>query len=166
MVVPFDAAWSVLKALPEQQIPTTGRKPETMPKNRNFAEMLANPSRYESRHTGRGTMHPAIQGLLARRGASEEPSFRYVGHPLFDRNMVDTSVPAPPRSWAADDPRAQKLRGSAVDRSSQGELNSRMAVNNEYSRYQDYDLGGFVTNDPRVHESHDRSLGRRVYWLG
>ena len=112
-------------------------------------------------------MHPAIQGLLARRGASDDPSFRYVGHPLLDVSMRDESVPAPPRLWAPDDPRAQKLRGSAVDRSSQRELNSRMAVNNEYSRYQDYDgLGGPVTNDPRVLETDDRSLGRQAIWIG
>ncbi len=158
----FDAAWSVLKALPEQQIPSTGRTPEQTP---NFAEILANPSRHESRWTGRSTMHPAIQGLLARRGASEEPSFRYVGHPLLDVAMRDRSVPSLPRMWFPDDPRAQKLRGSAVDRSSQSELNSRMAVNNEYGRYADYPyhLGGPLTDDPRVIETSD---GSRAMWIG
>ena len=151
----FDAAWSVLKALPEQQIGVAGRTPE---QTRNFAEVLAMQS---------GTMHPAIQGLLARRRANEAPSFRYVGHPLFDPNMRDESVPSHHRMLSPEDPRSQKVRGSAVDRSSQSDLNSRMAINDAYGRYANYpfDLGGPVTNDPRVFETDDRSLGRRAIYL-
>jgi hypothetical protein len=72
----FDAAWSMLKALPEQQMDRVsehdiGGDGQTI--DPFFTRLLALPSLHHNDpelagYTRPGTMHPAIQGLLARRG--------------------------------------------------------------------------------------------------
>ena len=107
MVAPFDAAWSVLKGLPEQQID-----------ERYTTHLRASPGLMEAlpnQGMGYGTMHPAIQGMLARRGTADgsypDGSYRYDGGGQVNNSMV------------------QRRRGSAVDpRTSQYELSERMRL--------------------------------------
>tara|TARA_R100000005_G_C4966625_1_gene181194 strand:+ start:337 stop:744 length:408 start_codon:yes stop_codon:yes gene_type:complete len=107
MVVPFDAAWSVLKALPEQQID------EQYQAHTLYPEMMA---LLPNQGMVSGTMHPVIQGMLARRGTADG-SYRYnEGEDPDDSYLTGT------------DDYGQKRRGSAVDPSTQQELSTRMRL--------------------------------------
>ena len=105
---PIDVAWNLLKALPEQQMfynPTLAR----------FYGDAHGDDIDEGEQERMGTVHPAIQGMLNRRG---QPSME-MGRPkithrfaAFDKNMIDevpsqyqgpvgfrdTAVRAPPNS--------------------------------------------------------------------
>jgi len=76
MVAPFDAAWSMLKALPGQQIATTAMSNEELEElGGNYSGLGAVVSERGQANPTTGTMHPAIQGMLARRGMAPSPAY-------------------------------------------------------------------------------------------
>jgi hypothetical protein len=108
MVAPFDAAWSMLKALPGQRIDERYQAHTMYPE---LMELLPNQGMTS------GTMHPAIQGMLARRGTADG-SYRYSeGEDPDDSYLTGT------------DDYGQRRRGSAVDPSSQLQFSNRMRLN-------------------------------------
>ena len=66
----FDAAWSMLKGLPEQQMDRVSEYDikDGQPRESFFSELFESNDPELDGYTRPGTMHPAIQGLLARRG--------------------------------------------------------------------------------------------------
>tara|TARA_R100000152_G_C6781455_1_gene215983 strand:+ start:333 stop:926 length:594 start_codon:yes stop_codon:yes gene_type:complete len=105
MVAPFDAAWSMLKALEEQQIQDRNIRYTDYPESifapeRTLIQLLRNKGR------GSGTMHPAIQGMLARRGTAD--AYRGDGSGLTAYRYNEGQDPI--------DAAAQMSRGSVFSR--------------------------------------------------
>jgi len=131
MVAPFDAAWSMLKALPGQQIATTGASDEELARLGEFESGLrALVSERGQDNPTTGTMHPAIQGMLARRGIA--PSAAY------PRTESSTYLYNNPQSSDVGDSE-QRRRGSVFNpNESQLDLSNRIR---QQARSQSYYAG-------------------------
>ena len=67
MSSPFDAAWRMLKALPEQQMFVDPHRIENLSEAGNYGgDYVDYPVATEQGHPALGTVHPAIRGMLQR----------------------------------------------------------------------------------------------------
>ena len=131
MVAPFDAAWSMLKAYPGRQIATTSMSDEELEylggNSSGIGAILS--ERNQANPTTR-TMHPAIQGMLARRGMA--PSAAY------PRTESSTYLYNNPQSSDVGDSE-QRRRGSVFNpNESQLDLSNRIR---QQARSQSYYAG-------------------------
>ena len=134
MLAPFDAAWSVLKALPEDQLYTSLVSDEERRSDLNpeYAEMIRNLPGMGGNFS---TMHPAIRGMIDR--DERKVPRKGLGSYRLDRTPDDATLDYI-KFLIDDNPyhsqtrfveglgEDQRRRGSAVDDSTQAQFDNLM----------------------------------------
>jgi len=140
MVAPFDAAWSMLKALPGQQIATTGASDEELARLGEFESGLrALVSERGQANPTTGTMHPAIQGMLARRGIAPSAAYPRTESSTYRYDGGGSAFDSPQGGVRGLLDSVQRRRGSVFNpNESQMDLSDRMR---QQARSQSYYAG-------------------------
>lgn len=137
MVAPFDVAWSLLKALPEDQLYTSLVSDEERRRDLNpeYSEMIMYLPGMGGNYS---TMHPAIRGMIDR--DERKVPFKGYGSYRLDRTPDDAMLDyykfigdgvnpsASGTRFVEGDGDDQRRRGSAVDDSTQARFDKLMEI--------------------------------------
>ena len=134
MVAPFDVAWSLLKALPEDQLYTSLVSDEER-MDPEYGEMIMYLPGMGGNYS---TMHPAIRGMIDR--DERKVPFKGYGSYRLDRTPDDAKLDyykfildsvnpsASATRFVEGDGDDQRRRGSAVDDSTQARFDKLMEI--------------------------------------